>query len=547
MSKKLVPASSSNGGEMYDDDDSFEEEQHTTNVNGNGNENGFHIPPTASPVPDNYSSIVACPHIKSVLESRAKETVFVTYRQAVTISQPLNPTQTFISNKDGQEVSFDKLLAKQVASLKCTDCHLNHFQNSMICLQCPHVGCFGSHNHAMLHYKSTQHLFAIDSRSGLLYCFSCGNYTNHSALEEIRSEIMGNGGTNNVVYNEENYSDPNEVSINALKGFVNLGATCFMSSILQTLIHNPIVKYQFFNNDLHYFNCERNRLQYMNGGVIEENNACITCSVDSIFQYFFSNSSTEGFGMTNLLTTSWYKKKSLAGFQEQDAHEFWQFLLNEFHSDLQRVMGRPSLPALNDNNQCKCITHTTFSFELQSSIKCASCDQITETIDPMIDLSLEIKNSQNKQIDIYDCLDLFTSEEKLDILYTCNFCGDKTKPTKRLRLKSIPPVLSIQLKRFEHKNDSTSKIETPVSIPLFLDLTKYCDGENTDSIDGNKVFELFAVVCHIGSVNTGHYIVYIKDGNGRWFMYDDSVISLVSQQDVTNKNAYLLYYITHKI
>ncbi|RLV91493.1 Ubiquitin carboxyl-terminal hydrolase 8 [Spathaspora sp. JA1] len=543
------PDSSPNGG--YEEDiDTIVKTESEGGENGNGYHHMFHHP-SPSPVPDNYSSIVTCSHIKSVLESRAKETVFVTYRQAVTISQPLNSdSQTFISNKDGSIVPFEEVLAKQTASLKCSDCKLNNFQTSMICLQCPHVGCFtGENNHAMLHYKATNHLFAIESRSGLLYCFSCGDYTNHQELENIRSEIMGNG-SDKVDFNENNYSDPNQVSINGLKGFVNLGATCFMSSILQTLIHNPIIKYQFFNNDVHYFNCQRNRLQYMNGGVIQENNACITCSIDSIFQYFYTNSNIEGFGMTNLLTTSWYKKKSLAGFQEQDAHEFWQFLLNEFHSDLQRIMGRPSLPTLTDNNQCKCITHTTFAFELQSSIKCSLCENITETIDPMIDLSLEINNLHSKkQIDIYDCLDLFTSEEKLDILYSCKSCGEKSKPTKTLRLKSIPPVLSIQLKRFEHRNDSTSKIETPVTIPLFLNLTKYCHGgsDGQDIIDGNKIFELFAVVCHIGSVNTGHYIVYIKDGNGCWFMYDDSVISLVSSQDVTNKNAYLLYYITHKI
>ena len=34
--------------------------------------------------------------------------------------------------------------------------------------------------------------------------------------------------------------------------------------------------------------------------------------------------------------------------------------------------------------------HSTFSFELQSCIKCDSCDSITETVDPMIDLSLEV-------------------------------------------------------------------------------------------------------------------------------------------------------------
>lgn len=66
-------------------------------------------------------------------------------------------------------------------------------------------------------------------------------------------------------------------------------------------------------------------------------------------------------------------------------------------------------------------------------------------------------------------------------------------------------------------------------------------------LDGDKIFELFALVCHIGSVNTGHYIVIIKNGNGQWLKFDDSVISLISQEEVVKANAYLLFYITHKI
>ena len=91
--------------------------------------------------------------------------------------------------------------------------------------------------------------------------------------------------------------------------------------------------------------------------------------------------------------------------------------------------------------------HSTFSFELQSCIKCDSCDSITETVDPMIDLSLEV-NFTN----LYQSLQSFTRDEKLDD-YNCKIA---TTPTTRslqllhqqlkLRLKTLPQILSIQLK-----------------------------------------------------------------------------------------------------
>lgn len=503
-----------------------------------------------TPPPDNFRTITACNHIKSVLELKAKETVFTTYRQAVNLSLTFSDDKVYKSKKDGSIVLPQKLTERKTASLKCSDCSLNNFQSNFICLQCPHVGCFNDKRHAYTHFKLHQHLFGIDSYNGLLYCFLCGDYVNHPDLERIRQEIfnMSVGRTmppeTSPLQSEidAHYKNPSIRAVSGLKGFVNLGATCFMSSILQTLIHNPIIKYQFFNNDDHFFSCDKRML----GDVIDETNACITCSIDDIFQHVYTSTSNEGYGITRLLTTAWYKKKSLAGFQEQDAHEFWQFLLDEFHSDYKRVIANQNKH--EDDDECKCISHVTFSGELQSSVKCLRCESVTTTIDPLMDLSLEIKAKEGEKISLYDCLDLYTKEEKLDVKYTCQNCQDKTEATKSLKLKTIPPVLAIQLKRFEHNlfNDTSSKIETPVETPFFLNLSKYAY-DLSDEVDENKIFELFAVVCHIGLVHTGHYVVLIKNGNGQWFKFDDSIVSLISYEEVSKVNAYLLFYLTHKL
>lgn len=495
---------------------------------------------------DNFDTINPCSHISKVLNSNAKETVFATYKQAVAISKSISKNFIYINKKDGTIIPYNKLIDMKVKSIQCLDCNLNNF--NFICLQCPHVGCY-TNNHAHSHYKLQQHLFGIDNSNGLLYCFLCGDYINHPDLDKIRNDLA-DSDLKLTSETMNGYTNPTKVATSGLKGFVNLGATCFMSSVLQTFIHNPIIKYHFFNNDLHYLNCEKN-WDNLKTSTIDENNACMTCSIDNIFQNFYTSESHEGFGMSNLLITAWFKKKSLAGFQEQDAHEFWQILLNEFHTDYERIMHNIQQPVPKD---CQCITHTTFSGELQSSIKCGSCDSITKTIDPVIDFSLEIRNKKHstKQLSLYDCLDLFTSEEKLDVMYTCQNCGDKSKATKSLKIKTLPPVLSIQLKRFEHNlvSDQFLKIETSVKVPLFLNLTKYCEHSSlsdNDEIDSNKVYQLFAAVCHIGSVNTGHYIVMIKNGNGEWFKFDDSIVTLINQETVIDSNAYLLFYITHKI
>lgn len=504
---------------------------------------------------DLYSSIGSCVHVDKVLASRAKENVLTTYRQAVKIVLLRPHGCRVIQKKDGSEIAAAKLMDHKSRALRCSDCLSNGFHQTFVCLQCPHVGCVNTkHNHAHRHYKLSHHSFAIDAHNGLLFCFQCGDYVNHQDLELIRTRhIEGSPKLESLKLPEatsdsdikNNYTIPPVAAVSGLKGFVNLGSTCFMSCILQTFIHNPLVRYQFFNNDFHYFNCDSMQEYHSSNPNVSENNACITCSIDVIFRNFYTSTSIEGYGMTNLLMTAWYKNKSLAGFEEQDAHELWQFLLNELHSDHERSLQRSS-QLETEHNLCQCITHSTFSGTLASSIQCQNCQETTETVDPMIDLSLEIGRLKHKQktANLYDCLDLFTSSEKLDVMYTCNHCGEKSKAMKSLKIKKLAPVLSIQLKRFEHNktNDGSSKVETPVSIPIYLDISKYTSDENATNL-----YELFAVVCHVGLVNTGHYIVVVKDGEGRWLKFDDSVISLIAESEVSSLNGYLLFYISHKI
>ncbi|CAN3360425.1 ubiquitin carboxyl-terminal hydrolase 8 [Diutina catenulata] len=500
---------------------------------------------------DNYSSLPTCPHLAQVL-AKARDNVLTTYRQAVSITQ-LSHASRCTSRKDQSEVPTAKLVRMKTAALACSECQVYHECN-YICLQCPHVGC---DVHTRAHFKSNHHMFGIDSGCGVMYCFACDAYTNHDALDSLRLGRSGpvangsaNGGANGSsgassgasssdAAGASGYTDPAPRAMAGLKGFVNLGATCFMSSILQTLIHNPLMKHYFVNNDLHYFNCPKNKA-FLVSQSVDEGNACITCALDNIFTSFYTSASPEGFGLTHLLSTAWYKNNSLAGFQEQDAHEFWQFMLNEIHSDHELISEVANGHFKRDpDEQCACATHTTFGGLLESRIRCLSCDAVASTTDPVFDLSLELKKGATT---VYDCLDLFCRDEKLDVAYACSSCGDKTNAVKSLRIQQAAPVFSIQLKRFKHNVDSYSKIDNPIEVPLYLDLAPYAHDPHVEWF-----YELFALVCHTGSVHTGHYVVICKDGDGQWFKFDDSVITMVSEQEVKQTSAYLLFYIRHAL
>ncbi|OBA20568.1 cysteine proteinase [Metschnikowia bicuspidata var. bicuspidata NRRL YB-4993] len=504
--------------------------------------------------PDNLHSIRPCSHLDTVFETKAKSTIKSTYQQAIAVvvanNRLLCTRSLYKTKKDGEDVSIDKVSEYKEKVLKCSSCDARNFHLVFICLQCPHVGCY--YEHAKIHAKEQNHMFAIDSNNGLLFCFQCHDYTNHLELNRIRlSAVLSKEDARHSDIDSleefEGYVKPSLQAAMGIKGLVNLGSTCFMSCILQTMLHNPLVRFHFFHNDFHYFNCE-SQTHYSSGDdQIDEITACVTCLIDSAFKEIFTSSMSEGFGITNLLTTAWYKQRLLAGFLEQDAHEFWQFLLNEFHNDYERV----SKLLDESSSECKCVMHSVFMGELESSVVCSTCGLVTKKVDPLVDLALEI-NDMNGNSTLYDCLDQFTRDELLDVKYRCRSCRNETQAHRNLRIKTIPPVLSFQLKRFKHNfaNDTSSKIEEHVDVPLFLDLTKYTSefiGPTEESTDATKVYELFAIVNHTGLVNTGHYITYIKNTTGQWLKFDDSIITAASHEELKATNAYLLFYIVHNI
>lgn len=74
-----------------------------------------------------------------------------------------------------------------------------------------------------------------------------------------------------------------------------MGATCWVSVIIQSLIHNPIIR-NYFLADGHRANeCEERDLD-----------VCMKCAMTKIFAEFFAEDCTsKAYSATNLLATTW--------------------------------------------------------------------------------------------------------------------------------------------------------------------------------------------------------------------------------------------------
>lgn len=176
------------------------------------------------------------------------------------------------------------------------------------------------------------------------------------------------------------------------------------------------------------------------------------------------------------------------------------------------------------NVGCPCIIHSTFAGRLQSEVKCGSCDNVTTAYDDMLDLSLDI--GVEGETSLTACLDRFTASESLAAKqYTCDRCGEaEESASKRMSVNTLPPVLCIQLKRFEHAEVSR-KIDTRVSFPLRLDMSPYTASARGDLLNSPSAdYDLISVVCHEGQINSGHYTNFAKHGDRWLFLNDENII-----------------------
>lgn len=134
----------------------------------------------------------------------------------------------------------------------------------------------------------------------------------------------------------------------------------------------------------------------------------------------------------------------------------------------------------------------------------------------------EVAQRQAQPIELDDCLQEFGKTEvlsKTDAWY-CPRCKDHVQARKKFELWSAPDILVVHLKRFTQGTSGRGyargdKLKMHVNFPLAdLDLSNYITGPSDNK---SLEYDLFAVDCHSGSLNYGHYYAYAKNWvTGDW-------------------------------
>jgi len=377
-----------------------------------------------------------------------------------------------------------------------------------------------------------------------------------------------------------------------LRGLNNLGNTCFMNCVLQSLCHNPLIR-NYFLGMIRPKKAPSSSSVVVDGddggGDSAGSTKTIHFELQRLMREIYSGSS-QPFSPHSFLYSMWNLAGHMAGYQQQDAHEFLMAILdavssndglsaedatmlrvapsmfyNSMHKDGVRGILRDGFTHKSPTN----IIDLTFRGVFQSDLICSSCGHTSTTYDPFLDISLQLKTSDMEELTtLSDCLHRYTREENLGRdVYFCETCKAKRASTKQLTVRLLPQVLCLHLKRFAHgssmdvsgrskkysSNASGKKISSFISFPLELDMSPYMshsklhDRAKKEHVNDSKYhYSLFSVIQHKGSMDSGHYTSYIKHDN-KWYLCDDSMIYLGSEQDVMTSQAYLLFYVRNEL
>ncbi|XP_053493583.1 probable ubiquitin carboxyl-terminal hydrolase FAF-X isoform X2 [Ictalurus furcatus] len=337
------------------------------------------------------------------------------------------------------------------------------------------------------------------------------------------------------------------------KGFVglkNAGATCYMNSVIQQLYMIPSIRNGILaiegaisdvdddmSGDEKQDNEAEDRKEY-NIGVLRHLQVIFGHLAASRLQYYVPRGFWKQFRL-------WGEPVNLR--EQHDALEFFNSLVDSLDEAL-KALGHPSMLS------------RVLGGSFADQKICQGCPHRYECEESFTTLNVDIRNHQN----LLDSLEQYVKGDLLEgaNAYHCEKCNKKVDTVKRLLIKKLPPVLAIQLKRFDYdwERECAIKFNDYFEFPRELDMEPYTVAgvaklENSEvsserqvinqnapldpELGGSSRYRLVGVLVHSGQASGGHYYSYIVqrhsnsvDGQrDRWYKFDDGDVTECKMDD----------------
>jgi ubiquitin carboxyl-terminal hydrolase 12/46 len=284
---------------------------------------------------------------------------------------------------------------------------------------------------------------------------------------------------------EKDFKDLGEEIPEKLIGIENKGATCYLNSVIQSLFYTKEFQDKILES-LPKSNTLLKSMQDLFNSLKTYKKQTGTITINPFIKQVR--------GLNELFNNDYH----------HDAHEFLIWALSTLDEELKKEKNS----WIEEIFAGKSITETI----------CLCCESSSRREELFMDLGLEIMQNSS----LVSSLNSFSKSERLRGAdkFFCETCNCKQEADRKTLIKQLPKVLICHLKRFKYSEHERRymKLSYRVAFPSQLRI------DNTTSECENKLYELYAVVVHLGpGFQVGHYMAIIKIKD-HWIRFDDDFI-----------------------
>ncbi|KAI9710515.1 MAG: hypothetical protein M1820_002651 [Bogoriella megaspora] len=405
---------------------------------------------------------------------------------------------------------------------QCSMCDLK--ENLWLCLTCGNLGCgrsqfggIGGHSHGLAHSDKTSHPVAVKLGSltadgaADIYCYACNeeridtdlvphlahwgiDIADRQKTEKSLTEMQIEQNLRwEFSMTDQDGKEAKPVFGQGFTGLKNLGNSCYLASIIQSLFSMPefIERYYLPGQEAPATSTPAEDLETqlrkvadgLVSGRYSKPDSDVIASEDTPEVPY-----QKGLAPAMLKHLIGRGHEEFSTMRQQDSFEFLLHLLKLI------TRSKHSTP-LQD-------PISAFRFVMEQKLQCLSCKKVRYRTDEQENISITVPinrlpkdpsrmDTDDKKEDaetfepvpLKRCLDDFTAPEVVEL--TCPSCGSKGGFRKWSLFKTFPRVLAVNARRFELVNWVPTKLDVPVVVgddPISFDAYKAPDHQQGEEL-----------------------------------------------------------------